>query len=327
MVDSMFVLSSEESAILNNVSREKDPEVFLATRVQDTLTYLRSVVRFGTPVNGAAASKVLSIDGVVIDGETVLIGDDVYEFCADDAQSVSAVGNIPVDIEIHSVKSTGTLTMDTQPLSGDKVTIGTKVYTFVPVGTDTADGEVSIGADLAEAQANLVAAINGTDGISTPHPLVSAADFAADDCVITALVGGVLGDAIATTETFTAGTNIFAVGTLGGGVDCLAADAVTALVLAITASDTQGVGAADGAGNTVVLTADDAGAAGNDIALGETMANGAFAGGATALSGGADGTVSDRVQLLVDADYLYVCIAANGVGGTSWRRIALGNVF
>ena len=89
--------------------------------------------------------------------------------------------------------------------------------------------------------------------------------FSADDCVITALVGGAAGDLIATTETFTAVTNVFAAATLGNGADCLAADAVTAIVAAVTASDVKGVGAVDGTGNTVVLTADVAGAHGNAI--------------------------------------------------------------
>lgn len=314
----MDQITTAEKKTLNQVSQQRDPDVKLG----DILSALigESIVE-GTPVNPVKATETLNITGVVVDGETVSIGDDVYEFCAAADQRV-ALGNIPVDIEANAGKATGTLTMDTQPTSGDKVTIGTKVYTFVPIGTDTADGEVSIGADLAEAKLNLVAAINGADEFNEPHPLVSAAAFVGDDCVITALVGGVAGNTIATTETFTAVTNVFAAVTLLTGTDCTAANAITALVAAITAEDTQGVGAVDGAGDTVVLTADVAGIAGNEIALAETLANGTFVAGATELSGGVDGTDPNGKVLLHDDTYLYVCI-----DGINWRRIALGNAF
>ena len=81
------------------------------------------------------------------------------------------------------------MTLAAQPTSGDTFTLGEKVYTFVPEGTANADGEVGIGADLAGAQANVVAAINGSDGHNTAHSTVSIAAFAANDAVITALYG------------------------------------------------------------------------------------------------------------------------------------------
>lgn len=116
---------------------------------------------------------------------------------------------------VNAVASQGTLTMDTQPTAGDTMTIGTKVYTFTADGTAAADGEIDVGADLADAKTLVVAAINGTDGINTAHTLVTAAAFATNDMVITAKTKGVAGDLIATTETFTAGTNVFDAATLG----------------------------------------------------------------------------------------------------------------
>lgn len=349
-----YTLTAAELAVFNNLSREQNLDVTLGTVLQAMLTLLQSAsptaalavaeaagrdaaaaldaalsasIESGTPTNAAAASGTLVLSGVVLDGETLGIGADVYEFCADDAQTVAAEGNIAVDIRSHVTASHGTLTIDTQPTAGDKVTIGTKVYTFVPVGTANADGEVSIGADKAEAQANLVAAINGTDEISTPHPLVSAAAFANDACVITALIGGVAGDAIATTETFTAETNMFATAVLGSGADCSAANAVTVLVAAITAYDTQGVGAADGDDDTVVLTADEAGVAGNSIALATDIGNGAFANEAAALAGGADGTVAVGPKAMMDETYLYTCLVDNSTSGQNWMRVSRGSTF
>ena len=327
-LDPIYNLSDLEKQIMNFATKAIDKNVLLGDRLQAALTLIEGAkVAAGTPRNAAFAHETLNIDGVVVHGESVGIGEDVYVFLADDAQVKFLPQHIAVDISAVSTKSTINLTLVTQPISGDTFTIGAKTYIFVPVGTDTADGEVSIGADLAEAQVNLVAAVNGTDGISTPNPVASAGEFAANVSAITALVGGVLGDAIATTETFNAVGNVFAAQALAGGVDCIASAAVTALVAAITASDTQGVGAADGADDTVVLTADVAGAGSNAIVLAETLAHGAFDAAATALSGGADGTVAAAGALMQDATYLYVAILANTITGRNWRRIAVGNVF
>ena len=284
----------------------------------------------GTPVNAVNAAKALAITGVVIEGETVSInnpavaGTDVYEFIAGGS---AAAGNIAVDITASTVKATDNLTVDTQPTSGDTMTIGTKAYIFVPNGTANADGEISVGTDLATAQANIVAAINGTDTVNDPHPSVTAGAFAANVSAITAITGGAAGNDIATTETFTAASNIFSAAKLATGADCTAANAITALVTAVTASDTQGVGAADGAGDTVDFTADTAGVIGNAIIIAETMANGAFTAGATTLSGGVNGTVGLKGDTKMDESYLYKCVADNTIAGKNWRRISLGSAY
>jgi hypothetical protein len=319
-------LSADQIKLLNWMSDVRDPALNLGDKLQDIITGLPAVVP-GTPVNAVNASMDLTLTGVVVDGEKVSIGSDIYEFLADAAQTKTYPGNIAVNIEANTVKATGTLTVDTQPTSGDKMTIGTKVYTFVPVGTDTADGEVSIGADLAGAKLAIVAAINGTDGVNDPHPLVRAAAFVVNACAITALVGGAAGNAIATTETFTAGSNGFAAVTLETGADCSAANAIVALVAEITAHDTVGVGATDEAGDVVKLTADAAGVAGNAITLAKTLANGTFTGGATHLAGGVNGTLGTVEKPMVDASYLYLCVANNTVSGKNWRRIALGAAY
>ena len=333
----MINLVTNEINVLNGLTQFTDPGVKLGDKVQEIIGTVNGLVPpppedidtilTGTPVNAVAARETLTFTGVVTHGETVEIGDDIYEFAADDLQTVTRPEFIPVDISTSTGKATGTLTLDVQPTVGDTITIGTKVYIFVPVGTDTADGEVSIGADLAEAQAALVAAINGTDGVSDPHPLVSASDFALDAMTLSALIGGTAGNAIATTETLAAVTNIFAAGLLGGGTACTAANAITALVAAIAASGTAGVGATDGNGDTIVLVADVAGSAGNDIPINETLANATFTGGATKLSGGINGTLAIGKTFMVDASYLYVALTGNPITGQNWRRVSLGTAF
>jgi len=281
----------------------------------------------GTPVNAVAGTAVLTIDGVAIHGETATIGDNVYEFAADAGQTVTE-GNIAVDITAVATASQGTLTIDTQPTAGDTMTIGTKVYTFVPAGTANADGEVSIGADLAAALIIIVEAIDGTDGHNVEHTLVSpAAAFVAGDLVITAKVAGVTGDAIVTTETFTAVTNIFDAGTLGTttpGVDCTFGNAALALEIEIDATVDTPV-TAGVVGGVVTITAVTKGVAANAITVSDTMAHGVW--GAGTLAGGVNGTVGEQLATLADATYLYMCIAANTIADTNWRRIALGSAY
>ena len=318
-------LTALEKRVLNNLSRKIEPTVLLGNKIQELITDDGKDMALGTPTNAAKASVVLAVTGVVKDGETVSIGAEVYEFLADVALSKTTATNKAVDINASTVKASGALTMTDQPDSGETVTIGTKVYTFVPVGTATADGEVSVGADVAGARLALVAAINGTDNVNDPHPLVTAAAFVGDACVITALVGGTDGNAIATTETFGAVTNIFAAVTLGSGANCSAANAITALVAAITA--VSALVTAEAVNATVVITAKISGILGNAIALAETMANAAFAAAATVLAGGTNGTIGIAGSLMVDASYIYVCIATNTISGSNWRRISLGSAF
>lgn len=326
----MTNLTAKELKIFNNLSRVQSPNVSLGNRIQELISGGGGAIE-GSPVNAVAASGILSISGVVIDGETVIInnplvvGSDVYEFLADVLLTKSVPANKVVNINAYVGKAVGVLTVDTQPTVDDTMTIGTKLYTFVTAGTEEVDGDISVGATLAAAKLNIVAAINGTDAINTAHPLVTAAAFEADTCTITALVGGTLGNAIVTTETFFTGTNIFAAGVLGTGTDCSAANAVTALAAAITALDTQGVGGVDGAGNTVDITANIAGDAGNDITTTVGMVNGSFAD--AKLTGGIDGTVGLAGSTMIDETYQYVAIAENTIADANWRRIAVGVVY
>ena len=317
----MNQITTEEKKTLNQISQQRDPDVSLGDILE---TFIGEVgIKDGTPVNAVSAKETLTLTGVVVDGETISIGGDVYEFAADAEQSVT-LGNIAVDIEVNTTKATDTLTIPTQPTAGNTMWIGTKIFTFVPDGTANAEGEVSIGTDLATAQANILAAINGTDGINNPSDAVVASAFVANVSTITALVGGVLGNTIPTTETFTAVDNVFSAIALAAGADCTAANAIIALVAAITASDTQGVGAVDGDGDTVVLTSDLGGVAANEITLATTMANATFGAGATELSGGVDATVAVGRTSMIDDTYLYIAQDGNTVSEKNWRRIALG---
>lgn len=119
-----------------------------------------------------------------------------------------------VGTPVNGAVSKGTLTVDTQPTADDTMTVGSTTYTFKAGATAAAD-EIGIGGDLAASQAAIVAAINGTDGFNNPNLSASAADFAANDSVLTSKIGGAGGNAVDTTETFTAVTNVFDAATLG----------------------------------------------------------------------------------------------------------------
>ncbi len=311
-------------------------ETELAAEIIDLLELAGSALQLGdirlpegSPKNAKASSVVMTIDGVAVHGEKVQIGDEVFQFAADEAQTVDE-GATPVNIEAATTKSAGALTVDTQPTLGDTFAIGPdgeeKEYIIVPAGTANGEGEIPLGASLTETQASIVAAINGTDDINTPNPYASAGEFDSNVSAITALVGGTAGDAIKTTSNFTTGTNKFAAGTLGSGVDCAKADAKTALITAIEA-ESDIVGAQSGEGDTLTITAKTTGAAGDAIEISTDMANGSFAEDATKLSGGSDGTLGEKGQTYVDSTGLYVCVAANTEEGTNWRKIDLGSAY
>ena len=234
------------------------------------------------------ATGTLTLNGVAKHGETVVINGRTYAF---DATAAQDAGDVAVDITATAIKAQGTLTIAEPVTAGDCIVVGDSTYVFVANGTGNSPGEIDLGANEAATKLNIVAAINGSDAYSTPNTKVTASAFDDDVCTLTAIVGGTAGDAIPTAELgqgLTHASNVFNAATLGtttAGVDTTAAQAVTALVAAITADTAAVVTAADGAGDTVVLTAKTAGAAGNDTTT-ETMANGSF--GGAAMTGGAD---------------------------------------
>ena len=87
------------------------------------------------------------------------------------------------------------------------------------------------------------------------------------------------------------------------------------------------VTAVKGDTDKITATAKVKGVSGNSIAIANTVAQASWAGGATALSGGVDGTVGVANETCVDASYLYHCIAANTIADANWRRVSLGTAY
>lgn len=127
-----------------------------------------------------------------------------------------------------AVAATGTLT-GTTIATGDTVTIGAVVYTFITALTSPAvPYEVLVGISDSASLDNLISAINATAGAGTTygtgtviHPSVTAAAGAGDTMDLTANTEGTGGNTIVTTDTLTAGS--FAAVTLTGGTYCTVA--------------------------------------------------------------------------------------------------------
>lgn len=282
-------------------------------------------VSAGTKVQ---ATGTLTISGVVIDTETVTVGSEVYEF--DGGDGVTG-GRTAVDVSASMTAAQGTLTIGgAAPANNETIVVGAKTYTWKDTLTGAAN-ELKIGITVDDCIDAFVAAINAAAGAgtlygtgTTANAQASATKSSGTVAILTARKKGTVGNAIATTETMGDVGNVFDAATLGtttAGADCTAANAVTALVSSFNTNSAYAITASDGAGDTVVFTADAAGAldgsAGNAIATTEGMANGSF--GAATLTGGTDATAAQAVTAIVAAiqgDGSAVVTAADGAGDT-----------
>lgn len=128
-------------------------------------------------------------------------------------------------------QSQATLTIAEACTAGDTFTIGGVTFTIV-AALSGAENEILLGANEAATKAALNAAFGASrtlpSSLHNVHPEtirelgITAADFAADDMVFTAVDAGAAQDAITLAETFAGATNVFDAATFGtttGGVD------------------------------------------------------------------------------------------------------------
>lgn len=144
------------------------------------------------------------------EGDHIPIGSRFLE--ADDAAEFVYVGQ-----EYHAE---GVLVMADQPDVDDEIDIGDTTYTFVAQATMTpVAGNIRIGTNQASATANIIAAINGSDGWNTANPDVTA-ELVGADVRLVAQEHGAAGNAIPTVYTADDDSaNAFSDGTLLGGFD------------------------------------------------------------------------------------------------------------
>lgn len=116
-----------------------------------------------------------------------------------------------------AVAASGVLTLDTQPDAADTLVLGAVTYAFVLAANFDTANEIAIGASLAATQANVRAAILGTDGINSANPDATIGIFSGDEATVTALAPGLDGNSIDSSISATGG-NAFGAGTLTGGL-------------------------------------------------------------------------------------------------------------
>jgi hypothetical protein len=274
-------------------------------------TYI--VPTIGDPVNAVAAAGTLTLTGVVVDGELINIGGEIYEI---DTDGVLGDSNLAIDVSAFAVASQGTITVSGTPVAEETMEINSIIYTFK--AARALANEITINADNAAQVLNIVAAVTADDSG------VVATDGAGDTVVITAFTPGVAGDLITLTESAT-GIAVDGAGTLGtttAGVDCTAANADGVMVTAIT-SQSEIVVATQGAGTTVLVTMLIAGIAGNSIASTATLANGGF--GDTTLGDtvlGVNGTVGYLGERYLSDDMAteYIAMKVNTITDANWRK-------
>lgn len=313
-----------------------------------TIELLNILLPEGSPTNAVAASKVLTVAATPAEGETVTIGGVTYKARLD------ALG--------AGVAATGTLTFKGElPHDGDTVILGSQTYTFKTALTEPAvANEILIVGSVSATIENLMSAVDDLEGeggkysTGTVSQGMVTCSIGGDDnsMIITYDTVGFLGNQYDVGGTLTHATWVDGITHLTGGIDPQAANDVfvdgTAenfidnLVLAIAAEDDDegtkfgtgttentSVTAAKTTAATMTATAIVKGVAGNSIAIAETLANGGsvWAGGATFLSGGVNGTVGSKDVMYKDTSYLYIAIADNTIADANWRRIALGTVY
>ena len=145
-------------------------------------------------------------------------------------------------VQTNNLPHVRTLTVDTQPTANDTFVLTglikdssatqqnagryrSQTVTFTFVAAPSNPGEIDIGATLADTQANIINAINGTGtpgatsyieltaanraALRNAFTQVTDTAFNASDQITIRNSGGPFGGALAYTETFTAGTNVF----------------------------------------------------------------------------------------------------------------------
>jgi putative NIF3 family GTP cyclohydrolase 1 type 2 len=240
-----------DAATLGTTTTGTDPDTYTiggkTYTFQNTLTDVDGNVNIGGSLAQAKLNLVAAMDlsGVAgTDYATSMSAHttvDVAAFIVNDAVLTAKVpGTAGDSIATTETFAAGTNVFDaatlgttTAGVAGDTMTVDGRTYLFTAVGELEvgADDQISIGAAVANTQANIVAAFDlsgvaGTDYSTgmTAHATVTIAAFAADDAVLTAVTTGVGGNSIVTTETFTPAGDIFDAATLGtttAGVDAV----------------------------------------------------------------------------------------------------------
>lgn len=210
--------------LLNSVSADLSVEIEISVPTGKYWRLIGGVLQYTASADAATRTPILTIeqsDDTALD--TITMATKVANDVENESWLHGTDGNVGGNAD---VAAQATLTLDTNPTAGDTMTIDSVTYTFYANGaTNTAANGIELGATLAATKTNIEAVL--VDGL---HPTVNAIAFATNDMVLTARTPGTAGNSLVSTETFTAGTNVFdgaTFGTTTAGVD--AADDYAAL--------------------------------------------------------------------------------------------------
>lgn len=204
------VLGTYQAVAVLNGDSVADWATLAATVTDDTTDKLTAVVRSAAAEDSAVQETVVLMEHTV-DADDVTRGVIAFDTGLTDLSALTAEGDtpwIPIRIQRTS-KATKTGTFSNTGTDGDTITIAGRVYTLVDTLSGDAD-EVLIGVSAAATRNNLVAAINGAAGEGSTygtgteaHASVSAATSSTADIVITAILPGSDGNALALAESST----------------------------------------------------------------------------------------------------------------------------
>jgi len=242
----------------------------------------------GAPQNAKKASATLTFDGVISDGEEVVIGDNTYEFDRDSNLENGLA--IAADMTNYLTKANATLTYLSVPVVTKTITLGAaatiEIYEIVAAADEVTDPDnipVVLGSTLTADNAVTVLAqvINANSALVT-----AVANTITDTLVITAIAGGTGANTLAIATTETNASFGESVTTLSGGLNtCTAADGAACIVNAINTNTSEIVSAVVN-GSTAVVSYKVVGTDGNSVAVSTDAVSGTWGAEVTALSGG-----------------------------------------
>ena len=302
-------------------------------------------IETGTPVNAVAATQILELTGVIVpgshaesvltantilDGDIVTIGSQPYRFKTEPAQAYDvALGEsdaVALDNLKAAINATGT--------PGTEYFAGTLAHPSV-VATDNAASTQKIVARVPGTAANALATTSSGATLAWPDTTLGGeTDTSNPGIAPETITIGERAYSIVDVLSETNGADAIPYQVLFGANSAACLDN---LKLAINHGSTEGTNYSTGTGVhpsveattnediSQVVAAKVKGTAAESIATTDTIGNGAWAG--ATLDNGVDGTVGLAKQILADASFLYMAIAANTVADANWRKIDLGSVY
>jgi hypothetical protein len=344
------------SASFNNINSISSAEIAtgavtvdkLATSLDLTGVALSNLrIESGTPVNAVAATQILELTGDIVagshaesvltsnatnvtDGDTVTIGTTVYRF----KDTMAAAYDVKIGADAATTLDNLKAAINGTGTAGVEWFAGTAAHPTV-VATTNADTTQKVVARLPGTAANTLATTKSAatlswpaatlgDGTGLSNPGV-APETVTVDTVVYSFV-----DVLSETNGAAAVANQVLFG-------ASSAAALDNLKLAINAGATAGTNYSTGTvvhptvtattneNASQVVAAKVKGTAAESIAVDDTIADGAWAG--ATLASGVDGTVGIARQVLLDANYLYVCTAANTIADANWKKVDLGSAY